>query len=340
LVVIAIIGVLVALLLPAVQAAREAARRMQCNNNLKQLALACLNYEQTKKHLPTSISQWAEDFYCYASPPNNWIPGQGVASVNDPSRGGPGFLGKGWTVDILPQIEQQSAYQRLTAQMKQDKSFAVRPTRGRGLGDINVRDFVAAQHSFLTCPSDQSAQPSPDQFYWPDTMVGVTNYKGVIGDSMITDGEGARPITDRAKAGFPTGSSPDCHNTAETNGLFGRNTSVIPIELRTVTDGQSNTLMVGESVAEQDFHGAAFFSDGDWASCGIPLNYFHVGLDIPTMKAPPNWMKSRGFKSVHPGGAQFAMGDGSVHFVTENIDRNVYEGLSTRAGDETVQLTQ
>ena len=91
---------------------------------------------------------------------------------------------------------------------------------------------------------------------------------------------------------YSFGSLPDCHNTTECNGLFGRNTSVVPVELKSITDGQSNTIMVGETVGNQDFHGAAFFSDGDFATCGVPINYFHVGLDVAGMKAAPQWMQS------------------------------------------------
>jgi prepilin-type N-terminal cleavage/methylation domain-containing protein len=332
LVVIAIIGVLVSLLLPAVQAAREAARRMSCNNNLKQLGLACLTFEQTNKRLPISIHQWAEDF----SRDGLWIgPSNGT---NATSNGGPGFLGKGWIVDILPQMEQGGAYQRIQVPLKRDKRFSVSGDRGFGLGSPEIRDITGVQQTYLTCPSDESAQPSTDLWYWPDALIGVTCYKGVIGDSAMTDG-GSRGQTTAPRA-FPTGSLPDCHNTAECNGLFGRNTSVRPVELKSVTDGMSNTFMIGESVASQDFHGAAFFSDGDWATCGVPLNFFHVGLDVATMKQAPQWMMSRGFKSIHPGGAQFALGDGSVHFVNESIDRAVYEGVATRNGEESVQLPQ
>ena len=112
LVVIAIIGVLVALLLPAVQAAREAARRSSCSNNLHNIELAALNSADTRQgKLPSSIHQWAEDFELdgtWFGPPNG---------TNFPGNGGPGFMGKGWIVDIMPQLEMQAAYQRLTEQL-------------------------------------------------------------------------------------------------------------------------------------------------------------------------------------------------------------------------------
>jgi prepilin-type N-terminal cleavage/methylation domain-containing protein/prepilin-type processing-associated H-X9-DG protein len=335
LVVIAIIGVLVALLLPAVQAAREAARRMQCNNNLKQLSLAVLTSADARQgRLPISISQFAED----RSLNGDWIPGNGNPSVNDPARGGPGFLGKGWIVDVLPFIEQQAMHQRLETQMKADKSFGAKPTRGLGLGHISVRDITGAQHSFLTCPSDQSAVSSPDLWYWEEVPTGSTNYKGCIGDTAMTDGKstGSTSVT-TIPPNF--GRLPDCHNTAECNGLFGRNTSVVPVELKSITDGQSNTFMIGENLISQDYHSAAFFSDGDFATCGIPLNYFVPEQDITVMKQAINWIPGRGFKSLHPSGANLSMADGSVHFVSESIDGAIYRGLATRALDETVQLT-
>lgn len=331
LVVIAIIGVLVALLLPAVQAAREAARRMTCSNNEHNLALAVLNSATTKKTLPTSIDWRQEDFECN---PKVWIGPQG-GSKNLTSNGGPGLLGKGWIVDILPSMEQQGIHQRLWTYMKQDKAFAVRATRGQGLGHIDVREIVATQYPVLTCPSDPSAKPTAQLFWWEEaTEVGTTSYKGSVGDHGMTDGTNPNsPIP----TGF--GSLPDCHNTADTNGLFGRNTSIRPIELRMISDGQSNTFLLGENVVSQDFHSAAFFSDGDFATCGIPLNYFVPEQDVSVMRQAINWIPGRGFKSLHPSGANLSMADGSVHFVSENIDGAVYRGLATRAGDEAVQLT-
>ena len=339
LVVIAIIGVLVALLLPAVQAAREAARRMSCGNNLKQIGLACLNYADAHQGtLPTSIYKDAEDFDLKG----NWIGPPG--GKNDPANGGPGISGKGWIVEILPYVELQTVHQGIKSGLQSAKGKTKfgppRGANGTGMGAPEVRPFIEKQYPFLTCASDETAQPSQDFWYWEGVAVGGTNYKGVIGDTVMSDGTARGSLS--PPVGFPltTGSVPDAHNTAETNGLFGRNTSIFPVDLKSITDGQSNTFMVGEGVVGQDFHGAAFFSDGDFATCGVPINYFHIGLDVAAMKLSPQWMQSRGFKSVHPGGVNFAMGDGSIQFVNEGIDTVVYRSLATRNGGETASLNQ
>jgi prepilin-type processing-associated H-X9-DG protein len=110
------------------------------------------------------------------------------------------------------------------------------------------------------------------------------------------------------------------------------------VNFRKVTDGTSKTFMVGETVVEQDYHSAAYFSDGDWASCGIPLNHFQVPATITLLKNFPGWAEARGFKSMHPGGAHFVMADGSTHFVNESIDQNTYRALSTKAGGESASV--
>ncbi|RIK82207.1 MAG: hypothetical protein DCC67_07485 [Planctomycetota bacterium] len=331
LVVIAIIGVLVALLLPAVQAAREAARRMNCSNNLKNLGLACLNYHETKQCFPQSTTQWgweARTVECAVS--------KTPANLNaSPPYG---YNGKGWIVEILPQLEQAAAYSRLMEQIKKDKTFGARSNRGSGLGAIEVRDIVSTQLPILTCPSDSSATPSEEQWYWDagGVVTATTSYKACVGDTLLSINSVPCSTTVDPPASLQTG-SPDVHNTASNNGLFQRTSIVFPISIEMVTDGVSNTFLIGEGVVSQDFHSAAFFADGDWGTCSLPLNFFVEGVDTQTLKVQL-WYKTRGFKSLHPGGAQFVMGDGSVHFIQESIDTLTYRGLSTRAGGETVSI--
>ena len=163
-------------------------------------------------------------------------------------------------------------------------------------------------------------------------MVATTSYKGCLGDSVQTSGTAD-------DSPFPDlGSTPDCHNTAECNGLLWRNTYYNPIPIRKVDDGTSKTFIVGECVVAQDYHSAAFFADGDWATCGNPLNFFIVPESEELIKQPPQWQQARGFKSLHPGGAHFVMVDGSVHFFNESIDHKIYRGLSTRNGGESVSV--
>lgn len=339
LVVIAIIGILVALLLPAVQSAREAARRIQCSNNLKNIGLACLNVHDTQNRLPISYHIWQETV---------GIDGQPVSgkTISDTV----GYNGKGWIVDTLPHIEEQAMYDGM--QPGFDGSGRTGFTfgfAGGGMGKREIREFVAQQLDLISCPSDESAVASTNQFHWfresSPIEVATTSYKGCIGDSIMPDGNG---IPAGATTSFfgesdtpdnpdPTRvGSPNAHNSVDANGVIWRNSYFRPVKISKITDGTSKTFMVGESIVSQDFHSAAYFADGDWATCGIPLNYFDFQATEDDIRT--EWWKYRGFKSSHPGGVQFVMVDGSVQFVQEDVSTQVYRGLSTRAGDEAVSL--
>jgi prepilin-type N-terminal cleavage/methylation domain-containing protein/prepilin-type processing-associated H-X9-DG protein len=335
LVVIAIIGILVSLLLPAVQAAREAARRTQCSNNVKNIGLACVNFHDTNTHLPFSISMWEED----RNRQDKWIgPDKGKMY---PKNGGPGYNGKGWTVDILPAMEETAIYDSILEGLKKStgekKFFISGPGAGGGMGHPSIRQVVSTQLPWFSCPSDPSGgRPSNQQYHWsvPEgngQWHATINYRGCIGDTVV--GEGLPHGSGKDTGPFPDfGSKPDCHNTIECNGLLWRANYFYPVSFRKVTDGTSKTIMIGESVVEQDYHSAAYFADGTWATCGIPLNHFIPNYTYANRHE--YWMEARGFKSLHPGGVQFAMADGSVHFVAESIDHSEYRSMCTRDEDD------
>jgi type II secretory pathway pseudopilin PulG len=295
LVVIAIIGVLVALLLPAVQAAREAARRSQCGNNLKNLALSLQNYHGTKNQLPTSVSPWAE----------------GPKPVSNLS-------GKGWILTVLPFLEQQAIYD----EFKNKMGFAGNMLSNLGIARTTLAEAMARQLPVLQCPSDPSAQLiSTQQWQWENKRVALTSYKGVIGDTRMGSG-----------SSIHQGTQPDCHNTIGCNGLFYRNNYQEPVTFKSITDGLSNTFMVGEDSPFHNYHSTAYYSNGDYSSCHAPLNY------KPTPPTPLEWYNVMGFRSEHPSGAHFAIADASVQFVNESVDYTLYRRLSTRNGGETAAL--
>jgi prepilin-type N-terminal cleavage/methylation domain-containing protein len=351
LVVIAIIGVLVALLLPAIQAAREAARRSQCANNLKNLGLACLNFHDVKKNFPQSIPHWGMD---------NWTAecsngANVVAAANEP-KPATGYNGKGWIVDILPQLEQPAFHDRIVQNYNitstaANAAFRARANNGLGMGEMAIRDIVATQLPILSCPSDESAKPSDgEQWYWnfqPGTVTATTSYKGCIGDSLLSS-DAARCGTDVDPPATFVGpnsqlnsGSPDTHNTLSNNGIFQRTSIWRPLNMKSVSDGTSNTFMIGENVVFMDYHSAAYFSDGDWATASIPLNYMPANArpeNFKDQETPALSKAVRGFKSLHAGGAQFVMADGSVHFVQETIETIAYRGLATREGGEIAVL--
>ncbi|WP_425399159.1 DUF1559 domain-containing protein [Aeoliella sp.] len=329
LVVIAIIGILVGLLLPAVQAARESARRMSCANKLKNIGLAILNHHDTNGHFPVSMG--------YVDPPE--APGKQQPAA-------------GWILQTLPQLEQQALYDRFKEGGAFEGNFAIgvcrQPREGFGLASIkngiSVPELMREQLAVLQCPSDASvAQNSRQQFQWVGCEVSLTSYKGVLGDTWLGREDGGIFSNDESQ--YPSGqyNKPgpafkpdprDCHRDTRCRGIFFRQSFQQPVKISKVTDGTSNTFMIGEDVPLYNRHSTAFYSNGDWCSCNIPLNF---GLNQPDPDSfSLAWWDAQGFRSQHPGGANFCLVDGSVRFIAETIDNTLYRTSCTRNGGEVV----
>jgi prepilin-type N-terminal cleavage/methylation domain-containing protein/prepilin-type processing-associated H-X9-DG protein len=345
LVVIAIIGVLVALLLPAIQAAREAARRSSCNNNMKNLGLGVLNYEATHKNFPTSEG-WDASYSTNAGEEKN------VVDALSPA-GSHWLSGKGWILTILPQIEQTQLYDRFAAGGAFDRKgpfktgFINSPKPGFGLtsmsadGSIKVPELMKTQLPILQCPSDETVKDyNVNHFQWMGYEVARTSYTGVADDTWLD----LEPLLGNDLSLYPSGryerdpnisppSDRDCHRGTRCHGIFFRNTWLTPIKMASITDGASNTFMFGEDVPGYNRHSAAFYSNGDWASCNVPLNYL-MNLTIEEVQASGDFGPQQGFRSRHPGGVNFCACDGSVRFVSESGDSTAFRVSCTRDGGE------
>jgi prepilin-type N-terminal cleavage/methylation domain-containing protein/prepilin-type processing-associated H-X9-DG protein len=235
LVCIAVISILAAITVPAVQYAREAARRSSCQNNMHQMILAVHQHHDATHTLPISVSPFNE----------------GVQPSNNRS-------GCGWIVRVLPFLEQQALYDRFASH------FSGNFLTGGGLKSPDLQATMATQLPMLQCPSDESVRElSIQQWQWENTPVALTSYKGVLGDSQLG---GTRSMH--------VGRMPDCLTVGNCTGVFHRLTYQHPLRLEDVKDGTSNTLAIGEDIPEHNCHSTAFYANGDYASTHAPLNYF------------------------------------------------------------------
>jgi prepilin-type N-terminal cleavage/methylation domain-containing protein/prepilin-type processing-associated H-X9-DG protein len=335
LVVIAIIGILVALLLPAIQSAREAARRTSCTNNLKNLGIAVLTHHDVHKHFPVSMGH------------------------TDPNEA-PGLAqpGAGWILQTLPQLEEQPLYDQFKHGGAFEGSYTpanacrLAPAPNRGLAStkngIVVRDLMKTQLTVLQCPSDASVQVlSNQQYEWTGPTgcdTALTSYKGVLDDTWLGEGAGAEEPYANDLSPYPSGvyeeppppnilpSQRDCHRDTRCRGIFYRQSFQSPVKIAQVTDGTSKTFMIGEDVPDYNLHSVAYYSNGDWCSCNLPLN--HGMNEPPSDLFRQQWWNGQGFRSLHPGGANFCLADGSVRFVPETIDSDIYRTSCTRDGGE------
>lgn len=314
LVVIAIIGVLVALLLPAVQAAREAARRTQCNNNLKQIGLAIHNYHDTNNRLPPGAV-----FHGGAEEP--W--------------GGPINHRGSIHIRLLPYLEQQSLYDLFDLSRGTDNQAAPQPFQ-----DGNTLLRSATVNVFL-CPSDNSTQKLGDR----PNQVQVSNYDFNMGPSAAISNS---PSCDCPE--FPLWQSYSRSGTSATNpaGPFTRNGWNFTARFADCIDGLSNTIFFGEVRVDCSNHVRRGWSDSNrWGKfTQIPINYDSCYASVAEAAAAGktpcaarcNWNTEVGFKSRHPGGANFLLGDGSVRFIGETIDHWTYQYVGDRDSKQAAQL--
>jgi prepilin-type N-terminal cleavage/methylation domain-containing protein len=254
LVVVAIVAILIALLLPAVQQAREAGRRSQCKNNMKQLGLAMHNYYDTFSLLPPG---WIA---------KDWKPATGACW--------------GWGTMILPYIDQAPLYNRVDFK------------RPPAVGEL-TQEMLAVYR----CPTDISPNTNAVRGNF-----GTSNYVGNYGSQALPGS------VDAAK---------------DANGLFYCNSSV---NFRSVEDGLSTTIMVGER------------SLSSAAAIWVGVRSNQNGGDNVSACSEQTRINSviGAFTSRHVGGATFLLGDGSVRFVSEKLDPKVWEALGTRAGGENI----
>jgi prepilin-type N-terminal cleavage/methylation domain-containing protein/prepilin-type processing-associated H-X9-DG protein len=295
LVVIAIIAVLIGLLLPAVQKVREAAARARCQNNLKQIGLAIHSFESVNHQFP-----YGTGVCCTPTGPN-------------------------WAVSIMPHAELGNIYNALNL------------TIATGLKNpVNLPTEQLPVPLFI-CPSDPAGSSpimtryaahnaSPAHALWYAASMGPTQMDQC---PFCPNGTPAANnyccqgwnFGTQAGGGFPAGTFA---------GMFGR-TDVTVIRTDMVTDGLSNTFMVGETLPTQCTFMGLYSQNFPLSGTSIPLNLMESAVDV-------NWFRTCGYKSLHTNGANFAMGDGSVRFIAQTIDYVLYNNLGTRAGGEPVSV--
>jgi len=328
LVVIAIIAILIALLLPAVQQAREAARRTQCRNNLKQIGLAFHNYHDSNNIFPPG--------YFIAPPDQNT---------------------KSAYVHLLPYIDQAPLYNQINQSCPMFIGPTVYPAAALTANEALGRTIIPA----FVCPSStappQSAYTYPANGFGPGVppqnntftaarcdYSGTTGVRGTFGNIAYNNNQGG----DREGAIVAAGPNPG------SSGGMSR--------MRDLVDGTSNTFLVGERTGSTTLYQKAQVASA--ASLGVPAATFAAlqgtnggawsdalifehwlqgalydgtGFGGPCAINCTN-IRGNGFHCFHTGGAHFAMGDGAVKFVSENIAASVFAASITRRKGEVASL--
>ncbi|MGL4943386.1 MAG: DUF1559 domain-containing protein [Thermoguttaceae bacterium] len=322
LVVIAIIGVLVALLLPAVQAAREAANRMTCTNNLKQIAIAMHNYHDIHNALPAG-SIYNDKIAAAAATNTGWC----ASHVNSANVDATYFAGTekcycgmyGWPAAILPQMEATSVFELIDFNGLAYTAMACDHTTTQGNSHANAVLASKSCPSMLNCPSAKRKYPA-NQF---------KDYS-VNGGGQLPNATGVLQCVLPARQ--------------KTDGLFYTNSW---LGMGAATDGTSNTFLAVESRhhnprgdnGSPPTGGNPFFwvnhQDSGYVlyACGTGVSGATSIVQLPPNSANTTWY-TRYAKSQHPSGVNAALLDGSVRFVTDTINYDIWRFTFTPKGGE------
>lgn len=314
LVVITIIGILIALLLPAVQSAREAARRTQCLNNLKQIGLACLNHENAHGIFPSNGWGWG------------WVgdPDQGVG------RRQPG----GWIYQILPYLEQEALYN-----LGRGKTFEEKKVLNRTL--------VSTPLVVFTCPSRRRAaawpvQPSMYDLNW----VNVENASTLqIARSDYAINAGVATWVDHSKGPADLASGANWP-TKDYNGI-GHQCS--EIAMADIKDGTSHTFLAGEKYLNPShYNTGGDGGDNESMYAGNDNDTARVAYYDPSnsannklpMQDRPGYGDSYRFGSAHAAGLHFVFCDGSVRAISYSIDPQTFVYLADRRDGQALDASK
>ncbi len=293
LVVVVIIGILMAIALPAVQSVREAARRMQCANNLKQIGIAVQMHHDAHSQFPTG--------------------GWGYRWVGDADGGyGPEQPG-GWIYNILPFVEQDAIRQLASGPTDSERA-------------ANTAAMLAHPVSLFLCPSRRGAGPHDytemDHLLRnsdPVQRAGKTDYAINGGDTSLDGGSGPASLE---RSDLQSYEWPDLQ--IATGIAFVRS----QWRLRDVLDGSSHTVLVGEKYIPMGgiAHG---YGDDQTLYLGDDADVRRWCMSAPKLDEPKYADPDR-FGSRHPGGCEFVFCDGSVQTISYDVDERIFQNLGNR----------
>jgi len=323
LVVIAIIAVLVALLLPAVQQAREAARRSTCKNNLKQIGLAMHNYHDTHTVFPMGfINDYGRARNLRGTDYVHKLGGVGSSSEDRHK------AQWAWSAYIAPFIDLSTSYEALGV----GNTFAA-----DALTNVAVQEVLRQPVSSFRCPSDDGPDVNTIGEYRPEDINDTRHDAALSNYCAVADGN--------VSSGLDIS-----YDATDCGGMFFPDSK---IRMRDVRDGTSNTLMVGEKAWQtqntrcQEFQpagaaqmyvaAASNMIEHQNRGGGSALGVAGRGINVEDTGSCGNlWQIKSLFSSAHTGGAQFVLADGSVRFISENINLTTYRNIAERADGQTV----